>query len=91
MIFSETIARNIAVADGEIDTKRLAEAARIACIDGFVESLPLKYNTKIGRDGMGLSQGQKQRLLIARAVYRCLISYSLMKRPIRLMHRTNDR
>ena len=68
--FSETIARNIAVADGEIDTKRLAEAARIACIDGFVESLPLKYNTKIGRDGMGLSQGQKQRLLIARAVYR---------------------
>lgn len=70
VIFSETIARNIAVADGEIDTKRLAEAAHIACIDGFVESLPLKYNTKIGRDGMGLSQGQKQRLLIARAVYR---------------------
>lgn len=70
VIFSETIARNIAVADGEIDTARLAEAARIACIDEYVESLPLKYNTRIGRDGMGLSQGQKQRLLIARAVYR---------------------
>ena len=56
VIFSESIARNIAVDDGEIDVERL--------------ELPLKYNTKIGRDGVGLSQGQKQRILIARAVYK---------------------
>lgn len=70
VIFSESIARNIAVDDGEIDTVRLHNAARIACIDEYVMSLPLKYDTKIGRDGVGLSQGQKQRILIARAVYK---------------------
>lgn len=70
VIFSESIARNIAVDDGEIDTERLHNAARIACIDEYVMSLPLKYDTKIGRDGVGLSQGQKQRILIARAVYK---------------------
>ena len=46
------------------------KAARIACIHDYVMSLPLKYNTKIGRDGVGLSQGQRQRILIARAVYK---------------------
>lgn len=70
VIFSESIARNIAVDDGEIDTTRLEEAARIACIHDYVMTLPLKYNTLIGRDGVGLSQGQKQRILIARAVYK---------------------
>ena len=70
VIFSESIARNIAVDDGEIDLARLEEAARIACIHDYVMKLPLKYNTKIGRDGVGLSQGQKQRVLIARAVYK---------------------
>ena len=70
VIFSESIARNIAVDDGEIDTRRLEEAARIANIHDYVMSLPLKYNTLIGRDGVGLSQGQKQRILIARAVYK---------------------
>lgn len=70
VIFSESIARNIAVSDGEIDVDKLEKAARIACIHDYVMSLPLKYNTKIGRDGMGLSQGQKQRILIARAVYK---------------------
>lgn len=70
VIFSESIARNIAVDDGDIDLDRLARAARIACIDSFVERLPLKYDTLIGRDGVGLSQGQKQRILIARAVYK---------------------
>lgn len=69
-IFSESIARNIAVGDEEIDTQRLFEAARTACIDEFIERLPLKYNTVIGPDGQGLSQGQRQRILIARAVYR---------------------
>lgn len=70
VIFSESIARNIAVDDGEIDVARLEEAARMACIHDYVMKLPLKYNTKIGRDGVGLSQGQKQRILIARAVYK---------------------
>ena len=70
VIFSESIARNIAVDDGEIDEQRLLKASQIACIHEYVMSLPLKYNTKIGRDGVGLSQGQKQRILIARAVYK---------------------
>lgn len=70
VIFSESIARNIAVDDGEIDVKRLEQAAKIANIHDYVMGLPLKYNTIIGRDGVGLSQGQKQRILIARAVYK---------------------
>ncbi len=70
VIFSESIARNIAIDDREIDTERLENAAQIACIHEYVMSLPLKYNTLIGRDGVGLSQGQKQRILIARAVYK---------------------
>ncbi|MDE6074716.1 MAG: peptidase domain-containing ABC transporter, partial [Muribaculaceae bacterium] len=69
-IFSESIARNIAVDDGEIDVERLEQAARIANIHDYVIRLPLKYSTSIGRDGVGLSQGQKQRILIARAVYK---------------------
>ena len=70
VIFSESIARNIAVDDGEIDNECLLQAARIACIDSYIQTLPLKYNTLIGQDGIGLSQGQKQRILIARAVYK---------------------
>lgn len=70
VIFSKSIARNIAVDDGEIDVERLEQAARIANIHDYVMGLPLKYDTLIGRDGVGLSQGQKQRILIARAVYK---------------------
>lgn len=70
VIFSESIARNIAVDDSDINVDRLEQAARIACIHEYVMTLPLKYNTKIGRDGVGLSQGQKQRILIARTVYK---------------------
>lgn len=70
VIFSESIARNIAVDDGEIDVARLEQAAKIANIHNYVMGLPLKYNTIIGGDGAGLSQGQKQRVLIARAVYK---------------------
>ena len=66
----ESIARNIAVDDGDIDKERLLKAAEIACIKDYVMALPLKFNTKIGRDGVGLSQGQKQRILIARAAYK---------------------
>jgi ATP-binding cassette subfamily B protein len=70
VIFSESIARNIAVDDGPIDKERLLNAARIANIHDFAMELPLKYKTRIGADGRALSQGQKQRVLIARAVYR---------------------
>lgn len=70
VIFSESIARNIAVDDSEVDKERLTQAAKIACIHDYIMSLPLKYNTKIGMDGVGLSLGQKQRILIARAVYK---------------------
>lgn len=70
VIFSESIARNIAIDDGEIDVERLEKAAIIANIHDYIMGLPLKYNTQIGQDGVGLSQGQKQRVLIARAVYK---------------------
>lgn len=70
VIFSESIARNIAVSDGEIDAERMIKAAEMACIKDYVDRLPLGFNTKIGRDGVGLSQGQKQRILIARAIYK---------------------
>lgn len=70
VIFSESIARNIAVDDGEIDRERLLKAAEIANIKDYIIGLPLKFDTKIGRDGVGLSQGQKQRILIARAIYK---------------------
>jgi ATP-binding cassette subfamily B protein len=69
-IFSDSIARNIAVGEESIDRERLWNAAQIANIHEFVETLPLGYNTKIGPDGHGLSQGQRQRILIARAVYK---------------------
>ena len=70
VIFSDTIARNIAAGDGEVDRDRLAYAARMANIHDYVMQLPLKYNTLIGADGTGLSLGQRQRILIARAIYR---------------------
>lgn len=69
-IFSDTIANNIALTDDEINKERLAYAVRMANIQEFVETLPLNYNTKIGPEGVGLSQGQKQRILIARAIYK---------------------
>jgi ATP-binding cassette, subfamily B, bacterial len=69
-IFSDSIARNIAMADEIIDIPKLLKAAEIANIREFVESMPLSYNTKIGNEGHGLSHGQKQRILIARAIYK---------------------
>lgn len=70
MLFSDTIASNIAPGEEVIDRKKLQEAARIANIHEFILSLPLAYNTKIGQEGISISQGQKQRILIARAVYK---------------------
>ena len=69
-IFSDTIANNIAVSDETVDKKKLLYAVKIANIQEYIESLPLGFNTKIGQEGVGLSQGQKQRILIARAVYK---------------------
>lgn len=69
-LFSDTVAGNIAVGADDIDRGRLLHAARVADIHGFIESLPMGYNTKIGRDGIGMSAGQRQRVLIARAVYK---------------------
>ena len=69
-IFSDTIARNIAMGYDNVDYERLVNAAQIANIEEYIDKLPLGYNTKIGSSGNGLSMGQKQRLLIARAVYK---------------------
>ena len=69
-IFSDTIARNIAVGEEHIDTQRLLNAVQVANIGEMIDALPLGYNTKIGQEGKGISQGQRQRILIARAVYK---------------------
>jgi ATP-binding cassette subfamily B protein len=69
-VFSDTIANNIAISDDYPNPKKLLHAVKVANIQEFVESLPLSYNTKIGAEGNGISQGQKQRLFIARAVYK---------------------
>jgi ATP-binding cassette, subfamily B, bacterial len=69
-IFSDTIAHNITLGDANPDIERLFQAVKIANIGEFIESLPLGYNTKIGAEGNGISQGQRQRILIARAVYK---------------------
>nr|WP_311520937.1 peptidase domain-containing ABC transporter [uncultured Porphyromonas sp.] len=69
-LFSDTIARNIAVSDDTPDIERIRSAARTANIADHIESLPLAYNTMIGQDGQGISQGQRQRILIARMVYK---------------------
>lgn len=69
-IFSDTIANNIAVGVDEIDPVRLLHAVKVANIEDFILSLPMGYSTKIGMEGNGISAGQKQRILIARAVYK---------------------
>lgn len=69
-LFSDTIARNIAISDDEPDIERIRQAARVANIADYIEALPLGYNTMIGQDGQGISQGQRQRILIARVVYK---------------------
>jgi ATP-binding cassette subfamily B protein len=69
-IFSDTIARNIALGEQDINTEQLLYAARMACMDDFIDQLPLGYNTRIGQEGLTLSGGEEQRILIARAVYK---------------------
>ena len=69
-VFSDTISENIAPGDENLDTLKLRKAVRVANISDFIDGLPLGFNTKIGQEGSGISQGQRQRLLIARAVYK---------------------
>ncbi|WP_313253767.1 peptidase domain-containing ABC transporter [Empedobacter sp.] len=69
-VFNDTIAQNIAIGDDYIDKNKLKKAVEISNIQDYIESLPLSYNTKIGNEGVGMSGGQKQRLMIARAVYK---------------------
>jgi ATP-binding cassette subfamily B protein len=69
-IFSDTIERNIATGDENINCEKLRRSVQIANLEEFVENLPLKFNTKIGAAGNGISGGQRQRILIARAVYK---------------------
>jgi len=69
-IFNDTIAKNIAVGDDFVDHKKLIHAINVANIKPYIDGLPLGFNTKIGLEGTGLSTGQKQRLLIARSVYK---------------------
>ncbi|PWK77289.1 ATP-binding cassette subfamily B protein [Mucilaginibacter oryzae] len=69
-IFSDTIERNIAVGDQYPDYTKLKHAIKVANIGDFIDTLPLGLHTKIGAEGNGISQGQRQRILIARAVYK---------------------
>lgn len=69
-IFSDTIAHNIAIREEDVDIAKLVHAVDLANIREFIESLPLNYNTKIGGEGLSLSAGQRQRILIARAIYK---------------------
>ena len=69
-IFSDTIAKNIALGEHQINSDQLLYAARMACIDDFIDQLPLGYNTRIGQEGLTLSGGEEQRILIARAIYK---------------------
>ena len=69
-IFSDTIAKNIALGTDIIDHKRLLETVELVNLREEIESFPLSYNTKIGPEGIGLSEGQKQRILLARTLYK---------------------
>ena len=84
-IFSDSIEKNIAVSDESPDYKKLVNACKVANILEFIENLPLGFNTKIGAEGNGISAGQKQRLLIARAVYKNPEYLFLMKPQMPLM------
>lgn len=89
-IFSESIARNIAVGDEGIDYAKLERASKLANIWEDICALPLKFNTIIGQEGVGLSQGQKQRILIARAIYKNP-SYIFLDEATNSLDATNER
>lgn len=89
-IFSDTIANNICVYDKK-DKKRLDQALAQVNLKQFVESLPHGYNTKIGNEGLQLSQGQRQRILLARVIYKNPRYIFWMKLPIPSIPKTNSR
>ena len=89
-IFSESIARNIATTDEEIDIRRMTRAAELANIASFIDGLPLKYDTRIGPEGRSLSQGQKQRILLARAIYKDG-AYFFLDEATNALDATNER
>lgn len=81
-LFSDTIAHNIALDVDSLDMNRLLRASLMANADGFIRKMPLGYDTRIGMEGNGVSQGQRQRLLIARAIYKNPEYIFLMKLPM---------
>ena len=89
-IFSDTILTNITVSDEQYKIERVEKAVGIANIGDFIDSLPLHYNTKIGENGHGLSTGQKQRILIARAVYKD-VDYLFFDEATNSLDATNER
>lgn len=89
-IFSDSIERNIAVTDDRINSERLHHTIEVANIGDYIESLPLRQYTKIGSDGNGLSQGQRQRILIARAVYKTP-EYIFLDEATNALDATNER
>ena len=89
-LFSDTIAGNVGVGFETVDPLRLLEVAQISRVDEFVDNLPLGYYTKVGRDGIGLSAGQKQRILIARALYK-RPSYLFFDEATSALDATNER
>ena len=89
-MFNGTIAKNIALREEGIDNARLMEAARVACIDDFINELPAAYQTIIGQNGRQLSGGQKQRILIARAIYK-QPSFFLFDEATSSLDATNER
>lgn len=88
-LFSDTIAGNIALSDTTINMENIKRSAQIACIDTFIENLPKQYDTKIGMDGINLSSGQKQRILIARAIYKNA-SYIFLDEATNSLDATNE-
>ncbi len=89
-IFSESILQNIALGEEEPNQDRVIRAAKVANIHNDIVQMPLEYNTIIGNDGKGLSLGQKQRLLIARAIYKCP-NYFFMDEATNSLDTTNER
>lgn len=89
-IFSDSIVENIAVEVEDVDYDMLEKATKIANLQDFIESLPLGYNTKIGMEGIGVSQGQKQRIQIARALYKNS-DYLFLDEATNALDSTNER
>jgi ATP-binding cassette subfamily B protein len=89
-IFSDTILGNIGLSDNNPDLLKAKRASDIANMKTFIESLPLKYDTKIGSEGQNISTGQKQRILIARAVYKN-VNYIFFDEATNSLDATNEK